>query len=241
MAKNDWLPLFIFTVAKAPPSWYDDGGDRMDILYEDKELLVCIKPMGVLSETGGMPELLREATGHDSFFCVHRLDRAVGGLMVYAKTREAAASLSSQIAAGKLEKDYLAVVHGQPEAQGVMKDLLFHDAARNKSYVVKRMRKGVREAELSFRVLADKDGLSLVRIQLKTGRSHQIRVQFASRGMPLVGDSLYGSPCRNSRIALWSESLSFVHPKTGKKLHRAAPPPDSWPWTLFPGLTQQDP
>ena len=211
----------------------------MDILYEDKELLLCIKPVGVLSETFGMPELLRDATGHDSFFCVHRLDRAVGGLMVYAKTRDAAASLSLQIAAGKLEKDYLAVVHGHPETQGVMKDLLFHDATRNKSYVVKRMRKGVREAELSYRVLGERDDMSLVRIRLRTGRSHQIRVQFASRAMPLVGDSLYGSPCRNSRIALWSESLGFIHPKTGKELHRTAPPPDDWPWTLFPCLAEQ--
>ena len=205
----------------------------MNILYEDRELVICQKPAGVLSEEGGMPELLRDATGSREIFCVHRLDRETGGLMVYAKTKRDAAELSAAITAGQLHKEYLAVVQGEPEAQGVMRDLLYRDAGKNKSYVVKRMRRGVREAELSYRRLDTREGLSLVRVALKTGRSHQIRVQFASRGMPLVGDGKYGSAWRDRGLALWSTALSFPHPVTGEALRRELPPPADWPWSLF--------
>lgn len=205
----------------------------MNILYEDPFLLICEKPAGVLSEESGMPALLREATGSPEIYCVHRLDRETGGLMIYAKTKEAAAGLSAAISAGRLQKEYLAVVQGQPEAQGVLRDLLYRDAAKNKSYVVKRMRRGVREAELSYRLLENREGLSLLRIVLKTGRSHQIRVQFASRGMPLTGDGKYGGSFRDRGLALWSAALSFPHPVTGEQLSRTLPPPEVWPWTLF--------
>ena len=205
----------------------------MHILFEDPSLLVCEKPAGVLSEEGGMPELLREATGAKEICCVHRLDRETGGLMVYAKTKQAAAELSAAIAAGKLEKEYLAVVQGRPEPAGTLRDLLYRDQAKNKSYVVQRMRRGVREAELSYRLLAEREGLSLLRVRLVTGRSHQIRVQFASRGMPLVGDGKYGSAWRDRGLALWSTALSFPHPVTGEALRRELPPPADWPWSLF--------
>ena len=125
----------------------------MNIVYEDAALLLCVKPAGVISEEGGMPELLRQATGCREIYCVHRLDRDTAGLMVYAKTGKAAAALSAAITAGLFHKEYLAAVQGQPEAAGQMRDLLYRDAARNKSYVVQRMRKGVREAELSYRLL----------------------------------------------------------------------------------------
>ena len=210
---------------------------EVQILFQDESILVCLKPPGVLSETGGMPELLEAAAG-GSVFCVHRLDRAVGGVMVYARTKEAAAALSAAIAAGRMEKRYLAVVCGRPaEEKARLKDLLYHDSGRNKSYVVRRMRRGVREAELEYETLgsAERDGetLSLLLVTLYTGRSHQIRVQFASRALPLVGDGRYGSPLRDCEIALWSHALTFPHPATGEKMRFSAPPPGSFPWTEF--------
>ena len=203
------------------------------ILYEDTAILLCVKPAGVVSEEGGMPDLLRSETRARDIYCVHRLDKAAAGLMVYAKTRASAAALSSMIAAGGLEKEYMAVVQGAAEAEGSMRDLLYHDAAKNKTYVVKSLRRGVREAELSYQKLAQTEALSLVRIRLLTGRSHQIRIQFASRKLPLVGDRKYGSRYRDCPLALWSERLSFRHPVTGEILDYHISPPDAWPWNAF--------
>ena len=208
----------------------------MNILYEDRSLILCEKPAGVLSEEGGMPELLRDALGTQEIYCVHRLDRETGGLMVYAKTKQAAAALSRTIADGGLQKEYLAVAEGETPVNGTLRDLLYRDAAKNKSYVVKRMRRGVREAELRYERLAFRGGMSLLRVRLKTGRSHQIRVQFASRGFPLVGDKKYGSTVRDAGLALWSTKLSLPHPGSGETLCRELPPPESWPWTLFSDL-----
>ena len=208
----------------------------MNILYEDRSLILCEKPAGVLSEEGGMPQLLQETLGAQEIYCVHRLDRETGGLMVYAKTKQAAAALSRTIADGGLQKEYLAVAEGETPVNGTLRDLLYRDAAKNKSYVVKRMRRGVREAELSYERLAFREGLSLLRVRLKTGRSHQIRVQFASRGFPLVGDKKYGSKVRDADLALWSTRLSLPHPWSGEILSSELPPPESWPWTLFSDL-----
>ena len=208
----------------------------MKILYQDRALVLCEKPAGLLSEEGGMPELLREALGTQEIYCVHRLDRETGGLMVYAKTKQAAAVLSRTIAEGGLQKEYLAVAEGETPESGTLRDLLYRDAAKNKSYVVKRMRRGVREAELRYERLAFRGGMSLLRVRLKTGRSHQIRVQFASRGFPLVGDNKYGSTVRDAGLALWSTRLSLPHPGSGETLCRELPPPESWPWTLFSDL-----
>ncbi len=203
-----------------------------EILYRDKNIVVCVKPVGVSSESGGMPELLNN--GGDGIFCVHRLDKAVGGVMVYACDRHSAAKLSAQVADRRLNKEYLAVVSGSiAEKSGTMTDLLFHDAAKNKSYVVKRERKGVKPAELDYEVLEEKDGLSLVRIKLKTGRSHQIRVQFASRGFPLVGDVKYGSTVKDQNIALWSAALSFSHPATNKTVEFRKMPDKNDFWSKF--------
>lgn len=205
----------------------------MEILYEDRYIAVCVKDAGVLSESGGMPELLKESTGSKDIFCVHRLDKDVGGVMVYAKTSQAAGKLSAAVAGRKLRKDYLAVVEGQVPECGTMRDLLFHDVRKNKTYIVDRERKGVKEAALDYRKLGSYDGLSLVYITLHTGRSHQIRVQFASRKMPLTGDGKYGSRHRAMPLGLWAYSLTFPHPVTGETMCFKKSPPSCPPWEGF--------
>ena len=205
----------------------------MEILYEDKFIIVCVKAPGILSESGGMPELLKESTGAKDIFCVHRLDKDVGGVMVYAKTQKAAAKLSASVAGKELRKEYLAVVEGPVPESGTMRDLLFHDVRKNKTYVVDRERKGVKEALLDYRNAGFADGLSLVYITLFTGRSHQIRVQFASRKMPLAGDGKYGSRYRELPLGLWAYSLSFPHPVTGKIMRFQKSPPKLPPWDRF--------
>ena len=207
----------------------------MDIplLFHDKCIAVCRKPPGLDSEAD-IPALLSEQLASPAVFCVHRLDRAVGGVMVFALSQKAAAQLSALIAGQKLQKEYWAVVAGKPaEDTGTLRDLLYHDRAKNKSYPVKRMRAGVKEAELDYALMESRDGLSLVRVCLHTGRSHQIRVQFASRGMPLAGDVKYGSAVRDCPIALWSRALSLPHPRTGEALTFSAAPEAVYPWQLF--------
>lgn len=209
----------------------------MRILFEDNDMIVAVKPVGKLSELSGNEKtsfadelrLYRKENGEkDEIFVLHRLDRSVGGVMVYAKTHFAASEISKQIANGKFKKEYRAVVHNAPsEKAGTLEDLLFKDSRKNKSFVVKRMRKGVKEAKLSYETLetvnSDYGEISLVKILLHTGRSHQIRVQFSSRKMPLVGDGKYGAS-DNCDIGLWSYSLEFLHPKTGEKMKLAAEP-----------------
>ena len=181
-----------------------------------------------------MPEILMSQCGAREIFCVHRLDQGVGGVMVYAKTRAAAAALSGLIQTNAFEKRYLAVTRGCPaEPEGTLRDLLYRDAARNKSYVVKRMRKGVREASLEYRVLESTPDAALLLIKLHTGRSHQIRVQLSSRALPLLGDTKYGGLHSDCGIALWSFSLSFKHPVSGKPMTFSCPPPKRAPWEQF--------
>lgn len=212
---------------------------EIPVLYEDAQLIVCIKPAGVLSEEGGMPELLQTRCGCSRVYCVHRLDKPVSGVMVYAKDGKTAAKLSELLSSHRVTKEYLAVVQGRPEAeQGILRDLLFHDAGKNKTYVVQRSRKGVKEAELEYAALEsicseEFGSLSLLRITLHTGRSHQIRVQFASRKLPLAGDRRYGSSISDCGIALQSHRLAFPHPVTGEPLCFSAPFPQEWPWNRF--------
>lgn len=209
----------------------------MEILYKDRHIAVCVKPVGVISEDAGMPALLREQLGGEAF-CVHRLDTVVGGVMVYALNKKAAAKLSAYIAGDMLTKEYLAVVEGIPNPdEGYMDDLLLKDSAKGKSYVVQRMRKGVKDARLQFKVLqsvATVNGTySLVWVRLVTGRFHQIRVQFASRKHPLVGDGKYGSKCNRCTPALWAWRLTFPHPQTGEWRRYDQKPPEQFPWNLF--------
>ena len=178
----------------------------MEILYSDRELAVCVKSVGLDSEKE-VPGALREALGGE-IYPIHRLDRNVGGVMVYARTRSAAAALSRMVQEGNIVKEYVALVHGTPPEKGDWEDLLWKDSARNKVFVVKRERKGVKSARLEFIRLTAGEA-SLVRIRLHTGRSHQIRVQFASRGFPLVGDHKYGSRDEQTAPMLFSCRLSF--------------------------------
>lgn len=208
----------------------------MDILYHDNSIAVCIKPARVLStdEPGGMPELVRATLGGDAR-SVHRLDRAVSGLIVLARTVPAASEISRQIRDGEFCKAYLAVVHGELPARGTLRDLLLRDKARKMTFVVETPGKGVQNAELNYVALGRGGGMSLARIHLITGRTHQIRCQFAARGFPLVGDRKYGTLTDGDcEIALWSHSLSFFHPETGERLSFSAPPPDKYPWNVFP-------
>lgn len=191
----------------------------MEILYSDKEIAVCLKPLGVDSEKE-LPALLAEALG-GQIFPVHRLDKNVGGCMVYARTKQAAAALSKAIQEGAMVKEYLALVHGTPPETGDWQDLLWKDSQKNKVFVVKRERKGVKQARLEFTRLTAGDP-SLVRIRLHTGRSHQIRVQFASRGYPLAGDHKYGARDDFDAPMLFSCALTFPH--QGKTMHFEAYP-----------------
>lgn len=209
----------------------------MRLVYVDEHIVVCEKPSRVLStdEPGGMPELVRQALGDEvaDIRTVHRLDRVVSGLMVLARSAAAASELSRQIRENEFEKEYLAVVHGSPEYdEGKLWDLLFRDKVRKMTMVTDEEGKGVQPASLSYRVLKRGNGMSRVRIKLETGRTHQIRVQFASRGMPLVGERKYSTledPCE---IALWSYRLAFFHPQTGEPMEFILEPPADYPWTV---------
>ncbi len=195
----------------------------MEIVFEDKSIIVCIKPVGIQSQ--------RESTGRESMitllsahcgcevYPLHRLDRDVGGIMVYAKTKAAAAFLSREIAEHRFKKEYIALVHGAPNPEkGEMRDLLFKDSRKNKSFVVDRMRKGVKEALLEYETLCIRDGMAAVKVLLHTGRTHQIRVQFASRKMPLAGDRKYGGRDDFNQIGLFSYKITFTHPITKETL-----------------------
>jgi len=192
----------------------------MEILYSDKEIIVCVKPVGLDSEQE-VPQALRDALGGD-IFPLHRLDKNVGGVMVYARTKAAAAQFSRMIQEGKLVKEYVALVHGTPPQTGDWQDLLWKDSQKNKVFVVQRERKGVKSARLEYTRLTAADP-ALVRIRLHTGRSHQIRVQFASRGFPLVGDHKYGARDEVTAPLLFSCCITF--PYHGKETSFEILPP----------------
>lgn len=190
-----------------------------EILYRDACLAVAVKPIGVISEEGehSMPALLREALDVPTGYVgtVHRLDKNVGGLMVYALRPDMTGKLANALNEEGAGKEYLALLSGIPaEKEGTLTDLLYHDRQRNKTFVVKRKRTGVKEARLSYRVVEERGGQALVAVRLHTGRTHQIRVQFASRGWPLVGDARYGGG--KGDPMLFSCRLTFRHPETGE-------------------------
>ena len=209
----------------------------MQILYMDRDIIVCVKPARVLStdEPGGLPELLRRHLGDEKadVRTVHRLDRVVSGLMVLARSPQAASELSRQIREDLFEKEYLAIVHGCPkEAEGTLVDLLLRNKPERKTYVVREPGKGVQEAILDYWVLAQSQDMTRVRIRLRTGRTHQIRAQFSSRDLPLVGDRKYSLNEDDCEIALWSYHLGFCHPTTGEKMTFTLEPPEVYPWTV---------
>ena len=185
----------------------------MELLFSDQDLAVCVKPVGLDSENQ-VPAELKAALGGE-IFTVHRLDLNVGGVMVYARNKPAAAALSRSIQEGTMVKEYVAEVHGTPPEQGDWEDLLWKDSSKNKVFVVKRQRGGVKKARLEFKRLSAGE-TSLVRIRLHTGRSHQIRAQFSSRGFPLVGDHKYGSRAAETDPKLYSCKITF--PFKGKTL-----------------------
>ena len=220
----------------------------MKNLYEDKYLILCEKPVGVESQRssrGGEDmltqlEKYRREKGEDGYVgLVHRLDTATGGAMIYSKRKDMTGKLSALVQSHDYKKTYLAVIHGAPEMpMGEMRDFLFHDKMKNKSYVCAGKRSGVKEAILNYCVLATVvqetgEKMSLVEIKLVTGRTHQIRVQFASRKMPIVGDGKYGSRDKGANMSLWSHRVEFIHPRTKKQICAESLPPQNYPWSLF--------
>jgi len=209
----------------------------MEIVYIDQDIVVCIKPPRVLStdEPDGLPDMIRQELGDPSadVRTVHRLDRVVSGLMVLGRNAASASELSRQIREDVFQKQYLAVVHGCPDqSEGIYRDLLYRDKARKMTMVAQEPGKGVQEAVLSYTVLSCQADLSKVRIDLKTGRTHQIRVQFSSRGMPLVGERKYAVLEDDCEIALWSCGIGFYHPKTGEWMEFWKEPPEHYPWSM---------
>lgn len=200
--------------------------------------MVCEKPVGISSESPGLPDLVCAQTG-ERVLPVHRLDQGTGGAIILAMSPESCASMQCLLQQGRIRKEYLAVVSGCPEPQsGTWTDLLWHDRNRNKTFVVTRMRKGVKEAACDWTVLDSvpwNNGLlTLVRIVLHTGRTHQIRVQFGSRCFPLAGDRKYGSRVASETVALWSSGISFPHPDHMKGgVSVISSPPSVFPWNLF--------
>ncbi len=209
----------------------------MEFLYSDKHMVVCIKKPGILSQGDefngeNMVSLLKNELNED-IYPVHRLDRNVGGVMVFAKTKEAAKKLSDIISdKDKFTKEYLAVIHGEAEETETLRDLIYKSSRENKAFVVKKERKGVKEGVLEYlrvnTVKTPKGTYSLLRIRLHTGRFHQIRVQFASRKKPLVGDGKYGSKDNKCDVALWSYHIAF-----DQKSFKSTPNTDVYPWNLF--------
>jgi 23S rRNA pseudouridine1911/1915/1917 synthase len=217
------------------------------IIYEDNHLLVVEKPVNVLSQEDetndkDMLTILKEymkkkynKPGNVYLGLVHRLDRPVGGVMIFAKTSKAASRLSEQVRNKTFKKTYFAVIHGNMNKRDTLKDYLYKDSKTNIVTVVKKGYPNSKDAELDYEILDTEYNLSLVKINLKTGRSHQIRVQFASRGHALYGDQKYGKNVNKvgQQIALWSNSIEIVHPITKEKQIFKSIPPDEYPWNLF--------
>ena len=207
----------------------------MKIIHQTAEYVVVCKAAGEDSEHD-LPEMLAEQNGDRAtdYYVVHRLDHAVAGLLVLARNRVTAAELSRQLTENRLRKTYLCVVPGVPApVSGEMQDLLYQDKMKKKMFPVKRKRAGVKEASLTYRVLETQAPLTLVEVELQTGRFHQIRCQFAARKLPLVGDGKYGSRVRSPHLALFCRQLSFYDATEKKECSFTAAPPAEFPWEIF--------
>ena len=205
----------------------------MQILFEDEDIIIINKPFGIPATDTALKERLNQ-----KIYIVHRLDTQTTGVLVLAKNQKTAADLCKIIADKNFKKHYLAVVSGECEDTGTMEDELFFDRLKNKSFVAKKERKGTKHASLTYEKVAQKDDLTLVRVNLLTGRTHQIRVQFSSRKMALFGDGKYGSR-HNGDIALHCESVEFTHPEKHTKVHiTCSPQKDKTPWNAFFGLNE---
>lgn len=210
----------------------------IQVLYQDDSLIVCEKPVGVSSESPGLPELVREQEGV-AVFPVHRLDQTTGGVCVLAKSPSVCAGIQRLFQQDRVIKEYLAVVSGVPETEaGSFFDLLYHDPRTNKTFVVDKQRKGVREASCEWTVLrtveTPEGTMTLLRVRLHSGRTHQIRVQFASRKLPLVGDRRYGSRIKAPAPVLWSARICFPYPHPeAETLDISSRPPEVFPWSCF--------
>ena len=217
----------------------NDPTTGVQILQAEKEYVVLCKAPGCECEHQ-VPQLLADALGGtaQNFYCVHRLDRTVGGVMVYARSAKAAAALSVQIQEHRFQKEYFAVVQGSVQPpRGILQDYLYHDKRKGKAYAVKSLRKGVKQAELEYKTLAQAtqngETISLVWVRLHTGRFHQIRAQFAARKMPLLGDGRYGSREKGCGTALFSCGVGFAAPAGGKEVFVRQTPPRAFPWNVF--------
>ena len=207
----------------------------MKIIHKTAEYTVVCKAAGEDSEHD-LPEMLAEQNGDRAtdYYVVHRLDKAASGLLVLARDRQTAGELSRQLTENRLRKTYLCVVPGVPApVSGEMQDLLYQDKMKKKMFPVKRKRAGVKEASLTYRVLETQAPLTLVEVELQTGRFHQIRCQFAARKLPLVGDGKYGSRVRSPHLALFCRQLSFYDAKEKKECSFTAAPPAEFPWEIF--------
>ena len=217
----------------------------LELLYQDDRIVACVKPAGIIStdEPGGLPDLVREALGDPQAVVrtVHRLDQVVSGVMVLARTARAAADLSAQIRSGAFQKEYLAVCFGEMPDRGKLENLLLRDAAARTTRIVDAPGKNVQRAELVYETLSRYEQTSLVRIRLLTGRTHQIRVQFAGCGHPLLGDRKYGREDGCEGIGLWSHRIVCYHPRTGRQLCFAAIPSAEGAWRPYSGILSKLP